>query len=504
MVGKGHLENLLSRIRWTLILSIFLSGGALIGGSYLMQAVFGLSLAQSSLGLVGLLLVISLLAGTILASRLSQPLEFLAQAILHISPAHNLVEAPDTQKLRLGRELVTNLVRQVYDFAGSGPSVENKHDESEVLNQLPLAVIGLDPSQKVVFANPAARKYFSIPANGESLSTLNLTYEGEVTLDSWLAGVRDQKVTDERSWERIRFNPPEGKPRYFDMAASYSKHSASGAETLLAIFDHSQRYGADDNSISFVALAVHELRTPLTVLRGYIEVFEDEFAGKLSPEMTGFMQKMEASAESLTTFVSNILNVAKVDQDELTLKLAETNWPSLLKEVIDAMQLRASVYGKTIELAAEPNLPTVAADKVSIAEVINNLLDNAIKYSPDGVDRIVVRAAMGQDGTVETTVQDFGIGIPESVMPHIFEKFYRNHRSKTSVAGSGLGLYLSKAIVAAHEGNIWARSEDGKGSTFGFNLLPYSQLAEERKNPDNANITRSAHGWIKNHSLQRR
>ncbi len=145
----------------------------------------------------------------------------------------------------------------------------------------------------------------------------------------------------------------------------------------------------------------------------------------------------------------------------------------------------------------------MAVDKVSIYEVLNNLLDNAIKYSGAG-QRIVVSSKLTQDGMVETTIQDFGMGIPESVMPNLFDKFYRSHRSRAQIGGTGLGLYLSKAIVAAHGGQIWVRSKEGEGSTFGFTLQPYSQLADAQKNSDNKEIVRGAHGWIKNHSLYRR
>ncbi len=87
-------------------------------------------------------------------------------------------------------------------------------------------------------------------------------------------------------------------------------------------------------------------------------------------------------------------------------------------------------------------------------------------------------------------------------MPHLFEKFYRSHRSRNQVGGTGLGLYLSKAIVDAHGGRLWVRSREGQGSTFGFTVQPYTNLADKQKNGDD--ITRGAHGWIKNHSLYSR
>lgn len=185
------------------------------------------------------------------------------------------------------------------------------------------------------------------------------------------------------------------------------------------------------------------------------------------------------------------------------LKLQEANWPVLLTKTIQELSLRARVHGITITANIAPNLPTVGLDTVSIYEVMSNLIDNAIKYSGTGKE-IVISANLTKDGFVETTVQDFGVGIPETAVPHIFSKFYRDHHNRQEVGGTGMGLYLCHTLITAHGGNVWVRSKEGQGSTFGFTLVPYANLAEEMKNQDNKTITRSAQGWIKNHSLYRR
>ena len=117
---------------------------------------------------------------------------------------------------------------------------------------------------------------------------------------------------------------------------------------------------------------------------------------------------------------------------------------------------------------------------------------------------MVFKVGVYKEGLVETTVQDFGAGIPSGIIGNLFDKYYRSHRSRTEVGGTGLGLYLSKAIVRAHGGRIWVNSREGQGSTFGFTIMPYAKLADEQKNGDNNDITRGAHGWIKNHSLYSR
>jgi signal transduction histidine kinase len=200
--------------------------------------------------------------------------------------------------------------------------------------------------------------------------------------------------------------------------------------------------------------------------------------------------------------VSNILNVARIENDQLELALQDCEWGSTLENIVEGLKLRAQVRGITLECKIEDNLPHVGADRVSIYEVVSNLVDNAIKYSGES-KRILITAAQ-KDGLVETTVQDWGVGIAESVIPHLFNKFSRNFHNQSQIGGTGLGLYLCKSIVAAHGGNIWVRSKEGQGATFGFTLLPYDQVANQQKNSDNKGIVRGAHGWIKNHSLYRR
>ena len=99
-------------------------------------------------------------------------------------------------------------------------------------------------------------------------------------------------------------------------------------------------------------------------------------------------------------------------------------------------------------------------------------------------------------------MQDFGIGIPATAMPDLFQKFYRSHKSSVQVSGTGLGLYLCKSVISAHDGNIWVRSKEGEGSVFTFTIQAFDQLKHEQTNGQDG-IMRGAHGWIKNHSLNR-
>lgn len=448
-----------------------------------------------------------------------QPLRFVWQAILYIAPETSSVPAPELHNVKYAHELVANLVNHVYQLSdvskhvASTVSAEAEDlDNNFIASNLPLPLMVLDKDETILFANDAMLEYIGLGREDtiqqSVYSRLDLSFDSDDTLDAWLKITKETDVAASRTWERVRLTLPEDSPvankvRLFDLATYYNKSNPAGYETMLVLFDRTKAYSQDDQAISFVALAVHELRTPLTMLRGYIEALEEDLNGKVDKELSGFLQKTQAAAGQLATFVNNILNVARVDDDQMVLKLQEEKWQEVLPATIEELRLRAQVRGITIKTDIATDLPTAGLDRICMYEVVSNLIDNAIKYSGKG-KQILISSKLSKEGLIETTVQDAGVGIPGSAIPHIFDKFYRDHHNRAQIGGTGLGLFLCKTFIKAHGGNIWVQSKEGEGSTFGFTLVPYKDLAEELKTNDNEGITTNAHGWIKNHSLYRR
>jgi len=499
------------QIKYILFLLLGIESLILLAGWWLGSQIFHLGI----LALAFYLIVLGLSAAVGLAilsvSYIVEPVRFIWQAVMHVSPAGNNITAPAPEQLNLGRELITTLCTQVYQLSSLAkqPAAPTASDQlaTAIVKSLPSPLFAMNKNRQILFTNDAAGKYLGITPSDilhkDMYSLLDLSFSTIDTFDTWLTTVRNNSVTASKNWERVRLKLPDHKTSLqFDMAAHYNRAEQDQIETIVALFDRNDSYQQDDDSLSFMALTVHELRTPLTLVRGYIESLQDELGPELTGEKADILHKLEASASQLSAFVNNILNVARVDANQLILQLDEGNWSDIVKTVVADLGLRAQTHQITIECQLAPDLPAVAADRTSIYEVLANLLDNAIKYSPEG-QKVIVKTSLNQNGLIETSVQDFGPGIPLGVIPHLFEKFYRNHQTKGQVSGTGLGLYLCKAIMTAHGGNIWVRSKEGQGTIIGFTLLPYSQLAEERKNNDNKGITRVANGWIKNHSLYR-
>lgn len=468
-----------------------------------------------------ILMIVLALAATLLtayvASRFAKiPLEAFGNAILHLSPTETPTAAPQTDSLSIGHQYVTSMVYQLYQLSEVQQNellAEHRREatqSSNILTRLPLPLFVFNKDQAVTFASDSAisytRKQSSELFGKPIYEALDLEFPSDFTLESWIADCAKNKVTDNTYWRRVRvsFKDSPDEHRLCDMEGFYNRDNPTGIEFIVTLFDRTDEYLQDETALSFIALAVHELRTPLTLMRGLIEVFQDELEDKLDPEMSRFMNRLRASADELTAFVNTILNVARIEENQLSIKLSEENVEVIVKHAIDDMASRAKAAGKEVSFESGGQIPTVAADRMTLYEVICNLVDNAIKYSGKSKG-VIVKTSLTKDNLVEVSVIDKGVGIPTSVLPTLFEKFHRNHRNRDSVSGTGLGLYLSKVIVNAHGGDIWVQSKEGEGTTVALTLMPYSQLADELKTGTSSeDMVRTAHGWIKNHSIYRR
>jgi len=497
----------------SLFLSILVANLIIIASWITLRSEIKLSNLKYAIILGAISIIISFLISLGLTKQLISPIKSIWNIILNVSETNQNFPQENIDKLNYGRQLVANLASQVYQLASQSEKLmsEEKHSEFNrnfVENNLPLPLFVLDSEENIVFANNMAGQYIGLDETsliGKNFyMVMDMSFPTDNTLDNWLEAVKAHNATASTSWERVKLNVIDNHPTLlFDLAAYYNKDNPNKEETILVLFDHTKQYSQEEQSISFLALSVHELRTPLTILRGYIEALQDELSTNTDKTLHEYMQKMSATAQQLNAFVNNILNVARVDNDQLQIQLHEENWEEILNSAVESIRLRAKVRDINIETNVAPNLPSVGVDRLSLYEVISNLIDNAIKYS--GQSKLIkVRSYLNKEGLVETSVQDFGLGINSNIMANLFTKFYRDHRNRAQVGGTGLGLYLSKAIIEAHGGNIWVNSTPNKGSVFSFTVKPYSLLAPEIKNSDNKDIVTGAHGWIKNHSLYRR
>jgi two-component system phosphate regulon sensor histidine kinase PhoR len=213
----------------------------------------------------------------------------------------------------------------------------------------------------------------------------------------------------------------------------------------------------------FVASVSHELRTPLTSIRGYLELVQDGEAGVLTADAKRFLSIVDRNVGRLQRVVGDLLFVAQVNAGGIGLEPAAVDLRQLARETVDAARPQAAE--KDVELRVESeDMPEFDADAARLCQVLDNLISNAVKFTPEG-GHVILRT-FAQPGRAVIEVADDGMGIPAEEQTRLFERFFRTEAATdAAIQGTGLGLAIVQAIVTAHGGEISVESEVGRGTT---------------------------------------
>lgn len=330
-----------------------------------------------------------------------------------------------------------------------------------VLNQMGDGLLFADADGRITLINPAATRILD-------------TQESVVNGRSVAEVVRHHELID--LWQRCRQTGQEqsmaveiGDDLFLQAVITpFEDRDASGF--LLTLQDLTQIRHLQTIRRDFISNISHELRTPLASLRAVVETLQD---GALDdpPAAQRFLERAELEVDTLTQMVEELLELSRIESGQVPLKLARTAVPDLFFIPLERLQPQAERNEVELVLNLPLGLPLVLADGARVQQVIANLLHNAIKFSYPG-DKITICAELAERETaVRFSIQDEGIGIPAADLPRIFERFYKSDRARTrSRGGTGLGLAIARHIVQTHNGRIWAKSKEGKGSTFYFTL----------------------------------
>lgn len=235
---------------------------------------------------------------------------------------------------------------------------------------------------------------------------------------------------------------------------------------LLAIEDITEQKQFEERKDEFIARATHELKTPLTTIKGYADLLARRLTTSGDDKAVLFVTKLDAQLTRLTVFSNDLLDASKAQAGKLELDKEQFSIRELVRQVVE--DVGQTVPAREIVFRGGTR-QKVFADRFRISQVLTNLLSNGLKFSPPD-SRVVVRTAASRDG-VTVSVQDLGIGISQADQAHVFERFFQvQDPQQPKRPGMGLGLYLSAAIIEAHGGTMWVKSEPGKGSTFSFRL----------------------------------
>lgn len=231
----------------------------------------------------------------------------------------------------------------------------------------------------------------------------------------------------------------------------------------------------------FSSTVSHELKTPLTSMKMSIDIVMRKIDGKVDPDVMVFMNINKKNVERLSRLVNEILSLTKLESGTEPVLMELTDVNHIIKEVVLVQKILADDKGIVLKTALDSNLPEISLNPDKINQVLNNLVNNAIKFTGKGSVMVSSRVS-SENNHVEIRVTDIGIGISNEDIGKLFQRFTQLGHTKDRVSGTGLGLAVCKEIVLKHNGKIWIESEQGKGSTFAFSLPKVQEVSEEKNN----------------------
>ncbi len=412
--------------------------------------------------------------GLLISRWITAPIREVADATARIS------EGDFTARVRSRAEdevgiLARNFDRMAARLEETISAFEFEREQAErILSTVHEGLILLDRDDRIVVCNQAFGKLFGAPMTDltgrspveivrtdklddafEALTDGKELYEGEFTLEG------------------------PGAERIFELSAAPIRELGERTGAVIVFRDVTRTRRLERIRRDFVANVSHELRTPLTSIHGYAETL----AARLDSNETygKFVQAILRNSERLTSLVNDLLDLSRIERPDFRLEQREDDLKSVIQSNTESYQ-RAALQ-KDIGLVFEPGDFThrLMFDRNRIEQVLTNLLDNAVKYTPAGGKVTVTTSRDAAELTVN--VADTGPGIPDADRTRVFERFYRvdKHRSR-EMGGTGLGLAIVKHIVALHNGRVGVESTEGQGSRFWF-TLPLSGAAQEARNP---------------------
>jgi signal transduction histidine kinase len=418
----------------------------------------------------GIVLAVLLMAGTI--RTILQPIRAVTESAAAIGAGNLDQLVPVNSEDELGQLACAfnDMARQLRDFQQSHKAqlIRAQRTSQATIDSFPDPVLVVDRQQCVELANPVARR----------LLVGMLPEKGEISPAVWQPpeSLR-QPLTDALNNQREYV--PEGFDKAVVVRIGEKTHTflprilpirdSDGATLGAAVLleDVTRFRLMDDMKTNLVATVSHELKTPLTSIRLVLHLLLEENLGALAPKQLELLIDARDNAERLLVMINNLLDLARLEQGKIQLRLRPERPASLLRSAAESFQPRAADQGVQLSIEAPDDLPPVAVDADQFQHALQNLLDNALTHTPQG-GRITLSAEQAE-GKVAFSVADTGSGIPAQFLPYVFERYFRVP-GETAHGGSGLGLAIVREIVTAHGGSVQCESIPGEKTVFNMSL----------------------------------
>lgn len=371
------------------------------------------------------------------------------------APGFGLLRGPDELK-RLGAAL-TRMAGQLQ--ARVRELEAERARTGAVLGSMAEGVVALDAPGRVLLVNPAAREILGLGSEPVEGRALVETVRQTAVLELVEAGRAGRLGATYR--RELELGPPLG--RVVEARGARVEFGPGTTGQVLVLHDITELRRLERVRREFVANVSHELRTPLTSIQGYLETLLDGAVGDVEGARR-FLEVAHRQARRLARLVQDLLDLSELETGRVVLTLRPVGVSAAAEDVVDMFRERAAARGLALLNRVPPGL-RVRADPDRLVQILVNLVDNALKYTPRG-GRVTLDAGPAPEGTVEIRVTDTGIGIPSADLGRVTERFYRVDRARSGdLGGSGLGLAIVSHLVQVHGGSLRIESEVGRGTT---------------------------------------
>lgn len=339
------------------------------------------------------------------------------------------------------------------------------------LGSLREAVLVIDAGNRIVLANAALEEIFPRATRilGQRLDAVLRS----VDFLNYAEAVRRSAAAPQQQLEFVE----SGRSVWVEATGSPIPplDGGTGAWALFVLHDITRQKKLETIRRDFVANVSHELRTPLSVIKGYVETLADGHRDIPPDDREKFLRTIQRHTERLNSLLDDLLALSRLESANPGLRPESTDLATLLTGVLDDYRARPAAARHQLDADLVSGLPALPLDPLKISQAVENLLDNALKYTPPG-SRITL-SLVARDGEAVIGVRDNGPGIPAADLPHLFERFYRVDKGRSrDKGGTGLGLSIVKHIIQLHGGRVWAESTLDHGSTF-YLTLPLPVVA---------------------------
>jgi two-component system phosphate regulon sensor histidine kinase PhoR len=412
-----------------------------------------------------LALLIALGIGIFVAGRVTRPVVEMQSIARQMSGGNFLVRAPtrSTDEIgTLGRSLnvmATRLREKIQDLE------QEQSKTTAILDAMVEGVIAVDGQEHILLMNERARAMFGLGGiRGEGKPFLEVIRNAD--LHEIFRAVHGGAEAGPVRREMLLTSPT---TRTLSVNAVRLAIAGDRPGMVMVLHDVTALRQLERVRTEFVANVSHELRTPLTAIQGYLETL---LSGALDERENArrFLEIVLRHSERLGRLLNDLTDLSNIELGKVTLRREPVRIADVVDSVIDIIAPRAARAGVTVSARMPADLSEVSADRDRLSQILINLIDNAVKYTPEG-GSVTVTGHNREDGTIEVAVTDTGIGIPPADLPRITERFYRVDKARSrELGGTGLGLAIVKHLVMAHGGELRVESEQERGTTVRFTL----------------------------------